>query len=162
MLGLPFPGGPIIDKLAKEGDPCAIEFPRPLKNENNYNFSFSGVKTAVKYYLRDLKAKSIEVNIPDVCASFQNSVVDIFVTKVIKACKNCKVHAFSIVGGVSANSQLRETLMKYAQELDLKFYKPDLKYCTDNAAMVAGLAYEKYKRGLIDDLKMDAYARKKI
>jgi len=144
MLGLGFPGGPIIDKIAKDGNPKAIEFPRPMKNEDNYNFSFSGIKTAVKYYLRDLKEQGKEVNIPDVCASFQNAVVDILVTKTIKASKNFKVKAISMVGGVSANSELRKQITEQTEKNKLALYMPALKYCTDNAAMVAGLAYEKF------------------
>ncbi len=162
MLGLGFPGGPIIDKLAKEGDPNAINFPRPLKHENNYNFSFSGIKTAVKYYLRDIKAENKEVNIPDVCASFQNAVVDVLVTKTIKASKNYNVKAVSIVGGVSANSELRRQLFEQSKKHNLELYMPELKYCTDNAAMVGGLAYEKIKNGEQDNLNIDAYARKEI
>ncbi len=162
MLGLGFPGGPIIDKLAKEGNPDAIDFPRPLKHENNYNFSFSGIKTAVKYYLRDIKAENKEVNIPDVCASFQNAVVDVLVTKTIKASKEYNVKAVSIVGGVSANSELRKQLFEQSKKHNLELYMPELKYCTDNAAMVGGLAYEKLKNGEQHNLTIDAYARKEI
>jgi N6-L-threonylcarbamoyladenine synthase len=162
MLGLGFPGGPIIDKLAKEGNPDAIDFPRPLKHENNYNFSFSGIKTAVKYYLRDIKADNKEVNIPDVCASFQNAVVDVLVTKTIKASKEYNVKAVSIVGGVSANSELRKQLFEQSKKHNLELYMPELKYCTDNAAMVGGLAYEKLKNGEQHNLTIDAYARKEI
>lgn len=162
MLELGFPGGPIIDKLSKKGNPNAINFPRPLKNENNYNFSFSGIKTAVKYYIRDIKAEKKEINIPDVCASFQRAVVDVLVSKTIKASKNHNVKAISIVGGVSANSELRKQLFEQSKKYKLELYMPELKYCTDNAAMVAGLAYEKFKNDQTDDLTIDAYARKEI
>lgn len=160
MLDLGFPGGPVIDKISKEGDPDAIDFPRPMKNDNNYDFSFSGIKTAVKYYLQKMKDNNKEINIPNVCASFQRAVVDVLVTKTIRACKDYKVKAVSVVGGVSANSELRKTLNTETNKSGYKVYMPELKYCTDNAAMIAGLAYEKYQKGNIDDLTIDAYARK--
>ncbi len=162
MLDLGFPGGPIIDKTSKKGNPNAINFPRPLKNDNNYNFSFSGIKTAVKYYLRDLKVNGENPNIPDICASFQEAVVDVFVTKTLRAAKEYNVDTISIVGGVSANSELRKRLKEESEKKKINVFLPDLKLCTDNAAMVAGLAYIKIKNNEIDNLELDAYARKKI
>jgi N6-L-threonylcarbamoyladenine synthase len=162
MLDLGFPGGPIIDKLSKDGNPKAIDFPRPLLNDNNYNFSFSGIKTAVKYYLRDLQKQGKKPDIPDVCASFQDAVVDVFVTKIIKAAKEYKVETISVVGGVSANSELRKRLEETSKKNDLKVFMPKLYLCTDNAAMVAGLAYKKLMNNKIDNLDIDAYARKEM
>lgn len=144
MLGLPYPGGPEIDKLATKGNPNAIKFPRPLLNpqpnknkQNKYNFSFSGLKTSVLYYLRDHPSASKK----DVAASFQQATVDVLVQKTIRAAKEFKSKTIMLSGGVSANKLLRNTLRQKAKELKMDFLAPEFEFITDNAAMIAAAAY---------------------
>ncbi len=144
MLGIGYPGGPVIDKLAKDGNPFAINFPRSYARAEHYDFSFSGLKTAVLYYLRDRNllagngapvAKSPELN--DICASFQQAVVDTLVEKTRRAVADYGVKHVGVVGGVSANSRLREVFQNMASGNNSNVYFPRLEYCTDNAAMAA-------------------------
>lgn len=144
MLGIGYPGGPEIDKLARTGNPDAINFPRSYAQAEHYDFSFSGLKTAVLYYLRDRNllardgapvAQSPELN--DICASFQQAVVDTLVEKTRRAATDYDVKHVAIVGGVSANSRLREVFTSMASRNNIHVYFPRLEYCTDNAAMAA-------------------------
>ncbi len=140
LLKLPYPGGPEVSKLAEQGNPNAIAFPRPMLTHKNYNFSFSGLKTAVLYYLRDnpLTAKSYKLK-ADVCASFQAAVVDVLVQKTMRAVKEYKAKSVSLSGGVSANRSLREMLKVNCQLSKVKFLPSPLSLSGDNAEMI-GLA----------------------
>jgi N6-L-threonylcarbamoyladenine synthase len=144
MLGLGFPGGPLIDALAKKGNPAAIPFPRPLLDEDGYRFSFSGLKTAVLYHLRRRAVDGVlhlsDEELRDICASFQQAVVDILVGKMLKAAAEHNIRDLAIAGGVSANSGLGETLRKRAIAAGRRVFIPPPVYSTDNAAMIALLA----------------------
>lgn len=156
-LDLGYPGGPKIDKLAKEGNPNAIDFPK-AKFENSLDFSFSGIKSAVLNYMNTMKMKNLQVNKADVAASFQKSVVDILSENLIKASDVYGIDKIAIAGGVSANSALRENIEKLAQENGKKFYYPPLSLCTDNGAMIGSSGYFEYLAGNVSDMSMNAYA----
>ncbi|TRW26805.1 tRNA (adenosine(37)-N6)-threonylcarbamoyltransferase complex transferase subunit TsaD [Criibacterium bergeronii] len=156
-LDLGYPGGPKIDKLAKEGNPNAIDFPK-AKFENSFDFSFSGIKSAVLNYMNTMKMKNLQVNKADVAASFQKSVVDILSENLIKASDVYGIDKIAIAGGVSANSALRENIEKLAQENGKKFYYPPLSLCTDNGAMIGSSGYFEYLAGNVSDMSMNAYA----
>lgn len=147
MLKLPYPGGPEISKLALKGDPKAIAFPRPMIHDKNYEFSFSGIKTAVLYYLRDHK----KVNKADVAASFQQAVIDVLVKKTMRAAQEFGAQTVFVCGGVAANKELRRQLGDQCEKWGIAFTAPANEYNTDNAAMIAAAAYfaklrkEKYK-----------------
>jgi len=154
-IGLGYPGGPLVDKMAKDGqDVC--KFPRPLFD--NYNFSFSGVKTAVLNYINNNK----EVNINDICRSFEEAVTDVVVINSEKAIKEFGVDKFALAGGVAANSMLREKLLNMCERNNVKFYKPDLVLCTDNAAMIGCAAYYDYINGKVADMSVNAIANLSI
>jgi N6-L-threonylcarbamoyladenine synthase len=138
MLGLPYPGGPLIDQYAKKGDPLKFKFAKPQIAE--LNFSFSGVKTSILYFLRDQKVihpNFIEENLADLCASIQHSLVEILLHKIKKACSTYAFTQVAIAGGVSANSYLRHRLQEWGMLSNTKIYVPKFEYCTDNAAMIA-------------------------
>jgi len=137
LLGLPYPGGPEIEKLAKNGNLKAINFPRPMLKDVNYDFSFSGLKTAVLYYLRD-NPKAFKA---DVAANFQQAVIDVLVGKTMRAAEQYKARSVLLCGGVSANRTLRESLRSKVEGFGSKFFVPDFEYNTDNAAMIAAAAY---------------------
>ena len=141
VMGLPYPGGPQIDKLAKEGNPDAIDFPMALNEKGNYEFSFSGLKSAVLNYLNSMKLKHIEINKADVAASFQKSVVNILVHKAVEAARQTGMKKLVLAGGVAANSSLEEHLRRAAEENNLEFYYPSKILCTDNGAMIACRGY---------------------
>jgi N6-L-threonylcarbamoyladenine synthase len=154
-VGLGYPGGPLIDKMAQTGkDVC--KFPRPLFD--NYNFSFSGVKTAVINYIN----KNKDANINDICRSFEEAVTDVVVINSEKAIKEYKVDKFALAGGVAANSMLREKLLKMCEKNNIKFYKPDIILCTDNAAMIGCAAYYDYLNGKVADMNINAIANLSI
>ena len=154
-IGLGYPGGPLVDKMAREGqDVC--KFPRPLFD--NYNFSFSGVKTAVLNYINNNK----EYNANDVCRSFEEAVTDVVVINSEKAIKEFGVDKFALAGGVAANSMLREKLLNMCEKNNVKFYKPDLILCTDNAAMIGCAAYYDYLNGKVADMSINAIANLSI
>ena len=138
MLGLPYPGGPLIDKYALDGDPLRFTFSKP--RIEGLNFSFSGVKTSILYFLRDQKLINnnfIEENLADLCASIQHTLIEILLDKVNKACQENQLTQVAIAGGVSANSYLRSRLQTWGKEKQCKVYIPKFEYCTDNAAMIA-------------------------
>lgn len=143
MMKLGYPGGPIVSRLAEKGNPKQYTLPRPMLNQKNYNFSFSGLKTAVLYLLKDL-GKTNDKIVADICASFQQAVIDVLVQKTIKAAKEYKTKSILLSGGVSANKLLRKTLQKETKKLKLFYSQPDFQYTTDNAAMIALTAYHKY------------------
>lgn len=139
LLGLPYPGGPEVSKLAKQAT-APIAFPRPMIHSKDYNFSFSGLKTAILYYLRDnpLTAKNYNLK-ANVCAGFQNAAIDVLVTKTMRAAKEYKARSISISGGVSANTMLRKALAEAAENFNINFFSPPPGLSTDNAEMI-GLA----------------------
>ena len=148
ILDLPYPGGPLIDKYAKDGNPLAYKFPEP--QIQGLNYSFSGFKTAILYFIRDNKIKNpqfVEENLADICASVQYSIVNILLNKLKKAAKQYNIKEIAIAGGVSANSGLRSTLLATQDTLGWKVYIPAFQYCTDNAGMIAIAGYHKYLAG---------------
>jgi N6-L-threonylcarbamoyladenine synthase len=170
ILQLGYPGGPAIDKAARNGDPSAVNFPRSLLSGDSLDFSFSGLKTAVLYHVngvpnsqsREDRPWGIE-HIPeravlDIAASFQQAVVDVLITKIRRAWERKPTGTLIIGGGVAANSALREAASNLAQELGIEFRRPEMKYCTDNAAMIAGLAFYSQPTGL--DLAATATVRR--
>ena len=149
-MGIGYPGGPIVDKLAKEGKET-IDFPRVMIKEDNYNFSFSGLKTAVLNYLNSTKLRGEEIVIEDVCKSFQEAVVDVLLEKSFRLAREKNMDKIVLCGGVSANSRIREAFEEKGAEEDIKIFYPDLKLCTDNAAMIASAAYYEYMAGNLDE-----------
>lgn len=148
VMGLPYPGGPVIDKLAKEGNPLAFKFARP--SIKNFDYSFSGLKTSFLYTLRDKLKESptfIDDNKADLCASLQYTIIDILLSKFKLAAKKYGVKNVAISGGVSANSGLRNAITAMGEELGWTVHLPQLRYTTDNAAMIAIVGYYKYLRG---------------
>jgi len=162
ILGLPYPGGPLIDKYAKEGNPKAFKFPIPKASA--CNFSFSGLKTSFLYLIRDrLKEndKFIEENTADLCASIQKTIIDTLMEKLIKASIDTGIKTIAIAGGVSANSELRNRLKEESIKRQWQIHIPEFQFCTDNAAMIAMAGYFKYLKS--DFAKQNAvpYARQK-
>ena len=158
-MGLGYPGGPKIDKLAKEGNPYAIDFPRVMLEKDSYDFSFSGLKTAVLNYMNQ---KGEEIIKADVAASFQQAVVDVLVKKSLRLIDETGYDKFALSGGVAANSKLKEEVAKALKDRDVKLYYPDIKLCTDNAAMIAMAGYLDYKNGEISDNFMKVYPNLEI
>ena len=144
MMSLGYPGGPIVSKLAEKGNPKKFTLPRPMLNQKNYNFSFSGLKTAVLYLLKEL-GQINQKTTADICASFQQAVIDVLVQKTIKAAKEFRVKSILLSGGVSANKLLRKTLQEETKKLKLFYSQPDLQYTGDNAAMIALVGFYKSK-----------------
>ena len=161
-LGLGYPGGPKIDKLAKEGNPKAIVFPKANFHEETLDFSFSGVKSAVLNYLNKCKMQNIEVNKADVAASFQQAVVDVLKDNVLLTCKKKNVKTIAIAGGVASNSTLRETLTNAASKRGIEALFPAPILCTDNADMIGSAAYFNFINGKISDLNLNAKPNLKL
>ena len=157
VLGLGYPGGPKIDRIAKEGDPEAIHFKRVFLEKDSLDFSFSGLKTAVLNYLNSEKQAGTEVNRADVAASFQQAVMDVIVRKAMDACELRHEKKLVLAGGVAANSKLREMLDHECSVRGIELYYPAPILCTDNGAMIACAAYYKNMKQGPDDLTMDAY-----
>ncbi|HSF10911.1 MAG TPA: tRNA (adenosine(37)-N6)-threonylcarbamoyltransferase complex transferase subunit TsaD [Nitrospirales bacterium] len=146
MLGLSYPGGPAIDKLAEKGNAQFVSFPRPNIHSQNFNFSFSGLKTALRYFLRDEQQKgNLSLPIADVAASYQEAIVEVLVEKLCRAAREYNVKAISVVGGVAANSRLRVKLEERAHTLGLEVALPPRALCTDNAAMIAAAGLKKLR-----------------
>lgn len=158
MLGLAFPGGPALDRLAQSGNPHAVRFPRPYLNRGGLNFSFSGLKTSLLYYLRDLEKDGQECIGADVAAGYQEAIVDVLVEKTFRAVRRHHVSTLAVVGGVSANSRLRSSLKNRAKESAVHLIVPPLEFCTDNAAMIATAGLWAYNRGESASWEMDAKA----
>ena len=161
-IGLGYPGGPKIDKLAKEGNPDAIEFPRAKIGENPYDFSFSGVKSAVLNYLNGAKMKGEEVNRADIAASFQKAVVDVLVEHTMQAAADFGMKKVAIAGGVASNGALRTAMEKACTDRGYKFYRPSPIFCTDNAAMIGVAAYYEYIRGTRHSWDLNAVPNLKL
>lgn len=149
-MGIGYPGGPIVDKLAKEGKET-IDFPRVMIKEDNYNFSFSGLKTAVLNYLNSTKLRGEEIVIEDVCKSFQEAVVDVLLEKSFRLAREKGMDKIVLCGGVSANSRIREAFEEEGAMENIKIFYPELKLCTDNAAMIASAAYYEYMSGKVNE-----------
>lgn len=156
VMGLPYPGGPQIDKLAQEGNPHAIDFPKALQEKGNYEFSFSGLKSAVLNYLNSMKLNGIEVNKADVAASFQSTVIEILIGKAVSAVKEAGVDTLVLAGGVAANSSLEKRLREATEKHGIKFHYPDKILCTDNAAMIGCRGYYQAEAGNFSDLYLNA------
>ncbi len=162
ILGLPYPGGPEIDKLAKEGDAGKFAFPKPKMPE--FDYSFSGLKTSFLYFIRDELKKNpdfIKQNTNDLCASIQKVIIDILMDKLILASKQTGIMEIAIAGGVSANSEMRSRLFESGRENGWKVYIPELQFTTDNAAMIAIAGYYKYLNNEFTDQRVVPYARSK-
>lgn len=162
VLGLGYPGGPAIERISQEGNPEAIDFPRPFIDEDTYDFSFSGLKTAVLNYLNTEKQRQAEINVADVAASFQQAVIDVLTSKVLRAVENYPVQSVILSGGVSANRTLRDHLARSLEEYQLPLYTPELELCTDNAAMIGAVAYYKYLKRDFSPLTLAARANLKL
>lgn len=156
VMGLPYPGGPQIDKLAQAGDPYAIDFPKALLEKGNYEFSFSGLKSAVLNYLNSMKCKGLEVNKADVAASFQHTVIEVLISKALDAVKESGCDTLVLAGGVAANSSLERRLRAAAEEAGIRFCYPDKLLCTDNAAMIGCRGYYQALAGRYADLYLNA------
>lgn len=146
FLGLGFPGGPEIEREAKGGDPEAIKFPRPMRE--GYDFSFSGLKTAVVNYVERARRAGKEPKVPDVCASFQEAVAEVLAEKTAGAAVEFGIPTIFLSGGVAANSRLRELMERKCLETEATLFSPSLEFCTDNAAMIACCGYHRYRRGI--------------
>ena len=155
-IGLPYPGGPHIEQLAKEGNADAIELPRAWMGEDNYDFSFSGLKSAVLNHLNKAKMKGEEVNPADVAASFQQAVLDVLVQKTVRAAVENGVDTILLAGGVAANGTLRNQLQNAASEHHIQVHYPPIHFCTDNAAMIGAAAHYKAVKGDYADLTLNA------
>ena len=160
LLGLPYPGGPLIDKYAKDGDPKRFNFPEP--QIPGLNFSFSGLKTSILYFIQREKAKNpdfISENLADICASIQSRIVSILLHKLEKATRETGIINVCIAGGVSANSGLRKAFTESGKQYNWNTFIPSMQYCTDNAGMIAIAAYHKYLAGDFADLSVSPSAR---
>ncbi len=160
ILGLPYPGGPLIDKYAKDGNPHAFKFPEPQIPE--LNFSFSGLKTSILYFLQENKKQDpefVEKNLPDICASIQSRIVSILLNKLKKASIQTDIKSICLAGGVSANSGLRSAFTEMGEKYGWKTFIPAFQYCTDNAGMIAISAYYKFKEGDLTPLSTQPSAR---
>ncbi|SDM94052.1 tRNA (adenosine(37)-N6)-threonylcarbamoyltransferase complex transferase subunit TsaD [Lachnospira pectinoschiza] len=161
-VGLGYPGGPKIDKLSKEGNPDAVQFPRAHVDDAPYDFSFSGIKSAVLNYINQAEMKHEEINRADLVASFQKAVVDALVSRAIMLAKESGLKKLAIAGGVAANSCLNETLRKECEKEGIEFYSPSLVLCTDNAAMIGAAAYYEYIKGTRHGLDLNAVPNLKL
>lgn len=161
-MGMPYPGGIALDKVAEDGDPFAFKLPRPTVSGSQYDFSFSGLKTAVINLIHNSAQKGLELNKADVCASFRYAVVDCLKTNFLKATEDLKVEKLVIAGGVSANRLLRSTLQDECNKRGLAFYMPEKSLCGDNAAMVGSQGYYEYLSGNIASTDLNAFATMSI
>ena len=158
VLGIGYPGGPAIDRIAKEGNPHAVEFKRVFLEKDSFDFSFSGIKTGVLNYLNSEKQAGRDIHIADVAASFQLAIMEVVVFKCISAVRFAKTDKLVLAGGVAANSLLKKMLSEECEKYGIELYYPPPVLCTDNAAMIGCAAYYKYIAGGKDDLTLDAFA----
>ena len=160
VMGLPYPGGPVIDRLAQEGDPKAFRFARP--HVDGYNYSFSGLKTSFLYTLRDAVKENpnfIEEHKADLCASLQTTIVEILLKQLVRVSKETGIRDIAIAGGVSANSGLRNGIVKEGKKRGWRTFLPEFKFTTDNAAMIAMAGYHRYQQGEFSSLDIAPVAR---
>jgi N6-L-threonylcarbamoyladenine synthase len=164
LLGLGYPGGPIISEIAEKGNPEAVNFPRAWLEPDSLDFSFSGVKTAVVNYVNQANQKKEKLHIADICASFQEAVADVLVEKTLKAAMASDVSQIILAGGVAANQRLRDLMSTRGQEENISVFLPPKEYCTDNAAMIAVAGYHLFKNRKQDSnfIDMDVYSRSQI
>jgi N6-L-threonylcarbamoyladenine synthase len=161
FLNLGFPGGPVIDNLSKNGNPKKYNFSRPMLDQDNYDFSFSGLKTEVTRVYEKVK-NNPDFKVEDFVASFQQAIIDTLIGKSSKAMKNYDLKHVSVVGGVSANQKLREDFYHYAEKYNFKVYFPDLKLTTDNAAMIASVGYHKFLNQDFSPLNLEVYTNEPL
>ncbi len=161
-IGLGYPGGPKIDRISREGNPQAIYFPRAKVGNSEYDFSFSGLKSAVLNYLNSCKMKGEEIKTADVAASFQSAVIDVLVEHSMEALKNYSCRTFAIAGGVASNSSLRNAFEKACRREGIDFFHPSPVYCTDNAAMIGTAAYYEYCKGVRHGFDLNAIPNLKL
>ena len=161
-MGMSYPGGIELDKVAENGNPLAFKLPRPVVHDAPYDFSFSGLKTAVINLIHNSAQKGVEISKPDVCASFRYAVVDCLTTNFLKAAEDCNVNKLVIAGGVSANSLLRKTLQDECAKRGYEFYMPDKSLCGDNAAMVGSQGYYEFLSGNVAGTDLNAFATMSI
>ncbi|HOP39724.1 MAG TPA: tRNA (adenosine(37)-N6)-threonylcarbamoyltransferase complex transferase subunit TsaD [Geobacteraceae bacterium] len=156
IIGLPYPGGALIDKLASRGNPDSIRFPRPLLHDGSYNFSFSGLKTAVMQFVRKNPVPAESEALYDLCASFQAAVCEVLVEKTRAAVRDTGIERLVVAGGVACNSGLRSSMSSFAREVGIELYIPSPVFCTDNAAMLGVPADFYVRNGICDGLGLDA------
>lgn len=161
-IGLGYPGGPKIDKLAKEGNPHGIEFPRAAVDGSPFDFSFSGLKSAVLNHINLCQMKELTIEKADIAASFQSAVVDALTTRAFNACKEYGYNKLAIAGGVASNSAIREAFIKKSKDKNISFFYPSPIYCTDNAAMIGVAAYYEYINGTRHGLDLNAIPNLKL
>ena len=161
-IGLGYPGGPKIDKVSREGNPDAVKFPRAKVADAVYDFSFSGLKSAVLNYLNSCEMKGIEICQADVAASFQKAVVDVLVEHSMQALQECGMKKFAVAGGVASNTALRGALEKECAQRGITFYRPSPIMCTDNAAIIGTAAYYEYQRGVRHGYDLNAVPNLKL
>jgi N6-L-threonylcarbamoyladenine synthase len=161
-LGLGYPGGPLIDKIARDGDKKSVDFPRSMLEKDSFDFSFSGLKSAVLNYQNRMAMKNIEYKVEDVAASFQEAVIDVLVSKTVSAAKKYGIKKVTMAGGVASNSRLREVMNQASADNGFDFSYPPGILCTDNGAMIGCAAYYKYLKGEFSDSTLNAYPNLKI
>lgn len=161
-IGLGYPGGPKIEKVAHEGNPHAVEFPRPKIADGEYDFSFSGLKSAVLNHLNSCKMKGIEIVQADIAASFQKAVIDVLVGNAMHAIEKYQIDKFAIAGGVASNGTLRAAMEEECRKRNVAFYHPSPILCTDNAAMIGAAAYYDYRAGIRSGLDLNAVPNLKL
>ena len=159
LLGLPYPGGPVVSKLSEKGNPEAISFPRAWLSPESLDFSFSGVKTSVANYVHNNRQKDKTIDVPDVCASFQEAIIEVLVEKTIKAAINNNCNNIVVAGGVAANLRLRNQFKKRTDQLPLNIFLTPKEFCTDNAAMIALAGSLQMNPDIPSDYEMDVYSR---
>jgi N6-L-threonylcarbamoyladenine synthase len=157
FLGLDFPGGPVIDKLSRQGNPEAFKLPRPMIKSKALDFSFSGLKTAVINMFKEKLAHGESLPLADIAASFQEAIVDVLVAKTLRAVEEKDLKVVSVTGGVSANSRLREVFTEICQKRGIQVFFPKLSFCTDNAAMIAAAGYARMMLGERSDLRLNVF-----
>ena len=162
VLGMPYPGGAALDKMAKLGDDKKYDLPRSKPGENPYNMSFSGLKTASLNLIHHAEQVKEELDIPSLCASFSAAVSDTLVPRVVRALEETGHRKIAVAGGVAANSRIRKDILEAAEKLGAKVYMPPLSLCGDNGAMIGSQAYYEYLAGNIADMSLNAYATKSI
>jgi len=161
MLDLGYPGGGIVDRIAKQGDPAKIHFPRTYLDKSTFDFSFSGIKSAVNRYIANHR-EEFRDQIPDITAGFQEAVLEVLSYKAIRAANEKGCDRIALVGGVAANSRLRQKLITDAGQRGIRVYIPSLHLCGDNAAMIAGVGYHYLKAGMVAELQDDVFSRNRV
>ena len=157
VMGIGYPGGPVIDRLARDGNPEAIDFKRVMLEKGSYDFSFSGLKTQVINYVNHERMMGREIPEEDLAASFQQAIMEVIVSKALEAAEEYGRNRIALAGGVASNSLLRRMMEEACRQRGLEYYRPEPVLCTDNAAMIACAAYYKAQEGLFSDLSLDAY-----